>query len=109
MKKILLAIILLASACKNEEVASELASISCDYDSRKTVEMIKNVEAIIEITQNFTFINHKNDDSKRYIACNLPSDIKNGQNIVFSAEVKEIYPNERWAGTPIKLTSLTLK
>jgi hypothetical protein len=77
--------------------------------SRKTIEMIKDVEAVIEITPSFTFINQKNDDSKRYVACNLSNDIKNGQKIVFSAEIKEIFPNERWAGTPIKLTSLTTK
>jgi hypothetical protein len=108
MKIFLLSIVILIAACQKENVA-ELSSISCEYDSRKTVEVIKNVEAVIEITPSFTFINQKNDDSKRYVACNLSNDIKNGQKIVFSAEIKEIFPNERWAGTPIKLTLLTTK
>ncbi len=107
LKNIIFSILILSSACQKEDVAT-IDSMDC-YSDRKTIETIKDIEAVIEITPSFTFINQKNDNSKRYVACNLSNDIKNGQNIVFSANLKEICPNERWAGQPIVITSMTLK
>lgn len=111
MKKVLVFAILLMGCEKKEDELSSIASLAsdCSYDSRKTVEVLKSTEAAIQIVENFTFIVPKSDQNKRYVACNLPENLKEGQGLVFEGEVKEIYPNERWAGTPIKLTKITIK
>ncbi|MEO1763697.1 MAG: hypothetical protein AAFR83_17415, partial [Cyanobacteria bacterium J06629_18] len=41
----------------------------------------------------------------RFAPCNLPDEFKKeGLKIRFSGDVKEIYPNERWAATLFKLS-----
>jgi len=114
MKKVLLFAILLMGCEQKEVAADSLASVAgaCSYDGRKTVEVLKNVEAVVEVVENFTFLVPKNDNSKRYIACNLPdnlTNLKKGQIVAFDADVKEIFPNERWAGVPIKITKFTIQ
>ncbi|MFN3850892.1 MAG: hypothetical protein ACK4NY_15770 [Spirosomataceae bacterium] len=111
MKKVLLFAILLMGCEQKEVAADSLASVAgaCSYDGRKTVEVLKNVEAVIQIVENFTFIVPKGDQNKRYLACNLPDNLKEGQRVAFDADVKEIFPNERWAGVPIKITKFTIQ
>ena len=72
----------------------------CSVDDRKTVEFIENqvgrFEGNVIITEN---------NRRRFAPCNLPDKYKkDGLKIIFSGEVKEIYPNERWAGIPLKVT-----
>ncbi|MCJ8282268.1 MAG: hypothetical protein MJK14_21140, partial [Rivularia sp. ALOHA_DT_140] len=45
------------------------------------------------------------DNKSRFAPCNLPDKFKKeGLKIRFSGDVKEIYPNDRWAATLFKLT-----
>jgi hypothetical protein len=112
MKKILFCLIIFSTSCKKVDVEIENAinlASTCDFDSRMTVGMIPSTEGLIEIRGGFATIAVNGDVSQRFIACNLPKELINGQKIVFAGEQKEFYPYEKWAGTLIKLTSLTIK
>lgn len=84
---------------------------SCTYDSRKTTRTLSNVKGTVEVTpageETWTDIYVDGDTSTPYCACNLPlSFAEDGARVVFSADIKEIYPNEKWRCQPIKLTAL---
>ncbi|MEM7557235.1 MAG: hypothetical protein AAF378_24735 [Cyanobacteria bacterium P01_A01_bin.84] len=80
----------------------------CNFDSRKTVETVESQVGRIEGNIIIAPGNTK-DNSKRFAPCNLPKKFQqDGLMILFSGEVKEIYPHERWAGTPFKITKYKL-
>ncbi|BAY82583.1 hypothetical protein NIES267_20650 [Calothrix parasitica NIES-267] len=76
----------------------------CAFDSRKTVDTVKNqVGKIRKIHDRLYIIVSK--DNGRFAPCNLSDEFKkDGLMIRFSGDVKEIYPNERWAATLFKLS-----
>ncbi|BAY86271.1 hypothetical protein NIES267_57770 [Calothrix parasitica NIES-267] len=76
----------------------------CWFDDRKTVKIIKDRVGIIKDGSLLTEDNPTNFES-RLSLCSLPEQFrKDGLKIIFSGEIKEIYPNERWASTPLKIT-----
>ncbi|MEM7716150.1 MAG: hypothetical protein AAF349_21680 [Cyanobacteria bacterium P01_A01_bin.68] len=78
--------------------------VECWFDDRKTVKIIKNRVGIIKDSSILTEDNPTNFES-RLSLCSLPEQFrKDGLKIIFSGEIKEIYPNERWAATPLKIT-----
>ncbi|MFE1747407.1 hypothetical protein [Coleofasciculus sp. H7-2] len=89
--------------------SSPLAQLSskCSYDNRKTVETVKNQKGKVTLIGDTYVIVSEGNDGTRYATCNLPDAFKaEGKAIVFSGEVKEIYPTERWAATPFKITAI---
>jgi hypothetical protein len=85
-------------------------NLSDCYSDKKTVSQLKNVEATLTAIADVWCFVPTNDDTQRYGACNMVEyAFVEGQKVVFSADVKETHPNERWAYTPIVLTTLDLK
>ncbi len=77
----------------------------CAFDSRKTVETVENQVGRIQRIHDKLYIIVTEDNRGRFAPCNLPDKFKqDGLRIVFSGDIKEIYPNERWAATLFKLT-----
>ena len=77
----------------------------CAFDSRKTVETVENQVGRIQRIHDKLYIIVTEDNRGRFAPCNFPNKFKkDGLRIVFSGEIKEIYPNERWAATLFKLT-----
>ena len=111
----LIGILIFKSSCDSTSVVSDSVKLaSCDYKDRSTTEKLKEIEATI------TYLNNEgtiivlvpiNDKTNRFVACNLPeiASKKDGTVVLISADVKEIKPNERWAGTPIEITFLKIK
>ncbi|MBD1890889.1 hypothetical protein [Coleofasciculus sp. FACHB-SPT9] len=88
---------------------SKLAQLSstCTYDDRKTVETVKDKKGKVTLVGETYVIVTEGQNGIRYATCNLPDSFKaEGKAITFSGEVKEIYPNERWAATPLKITAI---
>ncbi|HEY9872516.1 MAG TPA: hypothetical protein V6D12_03735 [Candidatus Obscuribacterales bacterium] len=82
-------------------------SSDCTYDDRKTVNTVKNQKGKITLSGGIYVLVTEGTNSIRLGACNLPDAFKKeGQSVLFSGEVKEIYPNERWAATPFKITTI---
>lgn len=76
----------------------------CSFDARKTVGSVKNQQGKVERVGDIYRIVTKDSS---IVPCNLPAAFKqDGKTILFSGELKEIYPNERWAGTPLKITAI---
>lgn len=77
----------------------------CVYDERKTVETVKDSIGTVRRIHDKLYIIITEDNKSRFAPCNLPDKFKKeGLKIRFSGDVKEIYPNERWAATLFKLT-----
>ncbi len=82
-------------------------SAKCSYDDRKTVETVKNKKGKVTLVGDTYVIVSEGTDGARYATCNLPDAFKTeGKTITFSGEVKEIYPTERWAATPLKIIAI---
>ncbi|MBW4577330.1 MAG: hypothetical protein KME08_18840 [Aphanothece sp. CMT-3BRIN-NPC111] len=89
---------------QRQSVQPSLISSECSLDERKTVGSLKEQQGKIE----------RMGDSYRIISkdtilvpCNLPDAFKqDGKIILFSGDLKEVYPNERWAGLPFKITDV---
>lgn len=80
----------------------------CRFDDRKIVWVIVNEVGIIEDNRIITGDDPTNFKNK-LSPCNLPEQFKqHGLKIIFSGEIKEIYPHERWAATPFKITDIQL-
>ncbi|MEO1432761.1 MAG: hypothetical protein AAFV71_27585 [Cyanobacteria bacterium J06633_8] len=77
----------------------------CAFDDRKTVGTVENKVGRIQRIHDKLYIIIAEDNSGRFAPCNLPDKFKkDGLKIRFSGDIKEIYPNERWAATLFKLT-----
>ncbi len=72
---------------------------------RKEVKKMTMAQGVIEIINSAPHIFIK-EESTRLIACNNPANLKKGDIVIFSANIKEIYPHERRSGTPCVLTFL---
>lgn len=80
-------------------------SSKCAFDSRKTVDTVKNQIGKVRKIHDRLYIIVSKDIGGRFAPCNLPDEFKkDGLMIRFSGDIKEIYPNERWAATLFKLT-----
>jgi hypothetical protein len=101
----------------NQSRNAELPLMACDFDNRETTNIVNNKTGVVKRLRNSsdltsdlnggTFLIFMEGESVRYAACNLPeSAMKDGMKITFSGEEKEIKPEERWMGRPIKLTSI---
>ena len=75
-------------------------------EERRTVGYLKNqVGRTILIMNSFYVIENEDNQTQRVAPDNLPQELKkDGLRIIYSGEVKEIYPYERRAGHPFKIT-----
>lgn len=110
----LIALLIFKSSCDTASVESDAIKLeTCDDADRATVEKLSNIEATVTYLNNegsIVVIVPDADKTKRFVACNLPEEVskKDGTSIILSGNVKEIKPNERWAGTPIEMTTLKI-
>ena len=80
-------------------------SSKCAFDSRKTVDTLEKQVGTVRRIHDKLYIIVSEDNRSRFAPCNLPDEFKKeGLKIIYSGEIKEIYPNERWAATLFKLT-----
>ncbi|MEL6459061.1 MAG: hypothetical protein AAFQ91_12505 [Cyanobacteria bacterium J06621_15] len=80
-------------------------SSKCAFDSRKTVDTVEKQIGTVRRIHDKLYIIISEDNRSRFAPCNLPDEFKKeGLKIRFSGDVKEIYPNERWAATLFKLS-----
>ena len=84
-----------------------IITLPCSFDSRNTIGQIKEEKGVItrfSPEDETYFITPTNPDLPRLSPCNLPAEFQqDGLQVTFSGEIKEVYPNERWAAQPFKL------
>jgi hypothetical protein len=77
----------------------------CAFDSRKTVDTVKNQVGTVRRIHDKLYIIVTENGRGRFAPCNFPNEFKkDGLKIQFSGDIKEVYPNERWAATLFKLS-----
>jgi len=84
-------------------------SLSDCLADRKNQETLANQKgSIIKVAEQYVILSK--DGDSRYLACNLPETYKKeGEKVVFTLIVKEIYLNERLMATPAYLTEIKPK
>ncbi|MEM9674113.1 MAG: hypothetical protein ACFB15_29075 [Cyclobacteriaceae bacterium] len=86
---------------------SKLNQTSDCWEGRDTVQKIIDQEGVINREPNQVAI--VLSSSKKLFPCNLPDSYQSGDSVLFFADQKEIFPNERWEGRPVELTHIELK
>lgn len=87
---------------------NRVSSMSDDcWENRKTVKQLETVTGVVIKESDWVYI--LLPPSKQLFPCNLPDSFQMGDSVLFSANQKETFPNERWAGDPIELTHIELK
>lgn len=110
MVKILIFIFIITGlSCSKKEttVNNKMESLkqSC-YSDRKKDHLLTDVSGkIIFIGEK---VHIQTDESTRYLPCDLPVEYVEGTLIKFSGEVMIINPHERWSGTPIQITAISI-
>ncbi|TDB61109.1 hypothetical protein [Arundinibacter roseus] len=106
----ILSIFALWGCSDSGEILEPEIDSACAYDSRKTQAMLTNEAGTVKITKNGTDVWTDivlDSNLTPLCPCNLPiSAAKDGLRVVITAEVKEIYPNEKWRCQPVKLKEI---
>ena len=128
----LAAFILLATPACQDEVANAqrsdrsfqeipVSDDDCDpwVEERKTVDIYENERGVMKqlLSINQLFLAPERMSKYMYSdvvqVCNWPdsilSELSEGDEIMFSGELKEVYPTENMPGNPFKLTALKVK
>ena len=125
------ALLVLGSACENESIDSQSPDSCQDYfeleiqesctfaPSRRTIEVFKDAKGFIEIveltsTKSVTIIRPDFKSNKIptrvVVPCNFLSyNFKEGQELIFSGNLKETFATENIIGSPIELTGLKIR
>ena len=84
-------------------------NVSDCLPERKNTDTLSNQSgSILMVAEHFVILSQNGES--RYLACNLPETYKKeGEKVLFSLIVKEIYPNERLIATPAYLTEINSK
>ncbi len=93
-------------ACSVNKANDGLPGLKTDdcYKDRKTVSSVVDVDAKLSMISDQWVMIPINDETQRYGACNMVEfAFKEGDEVTFTADVKEIAPNERWAFSPCVL------
>jgi len=77
------------------------------WEGRETIKQLLNREGVIKKDSNQVSI--VLPSNRQLFPCNLPDSYQSGDSVLFSANQKEIFPNERWEGRPVELTLIELK
>jgi hypothetical protein len=101
---VLISWMILVFSCRQKKELLNYQTVIIDTDDcfpqRKMVEVIANVKGEI-INLAGEWLIQSGSGEPRFFVCNIPEALKTeGFKLIFDAEVKEIYPNERWIGTP---------
>ena len=100
--------ILSAISCKSflGKSGHDGLSLTDCLNERKSQETLTNQKGIIiQVAEQYVILSQ--DGNSRYLACNLPETYKKeGEKVVYSLIVKEIYPNERLIATPAYLAKI---
>lgn len=94
--------LILTSTCNRSSTKVD----DCHSD-RETTEVIDNQKGtILKMSDDmYLIVLENNDNSTHYSPCNLDGKWKvAGKKITFSGMVKQIFPNERWPGTPFVIS-----
>lgn len=85
----------------------EIKSAFC-LTERETVEVVKDISGIIvQSGDSYLIQSNTKDHAFVFAPCNLPADYqKSNLEVVFSGKVKEILPQEKWAGAPLELIKI---
>ena len=99
----------------SESATVEIASMPCGFDNRATTAKHDNQQGVIAAIpmanqpEGLLYVITIPGDNQRFSACNMPESLKkDGLKIMFSGEVKEIMPEERWVATPYKLSAVKI-
>jgi len=104
--------LMLMSGCKtmNTQTVNLSGSMSIDaadcHADRKVVKEMTAEHAVVQVINNAPHL-YIEATSTRLIPCNCPEGLKDGQKVMFSAQVKEIFPHERRSGTPCVLSQIS--
>ncbi len=90
-------------SCRQEEAAAP-ALTSC-WQDRQTLETVTDGQGNIAFEDGVLVIDVDNAN-ELLEPCNLPEAYRENDQVVFSGNKKEIFPNERRAGQPFELTSI---
>lgn len=76
------------------------------YPDRKIISTIKDATGKISKIDNSNFGIQYNGEYNVLLPCNLPVNMqKEGLEVKFDGEVKDVKPEEMWAGQPFVLTA----
>lgn len=96
-----------------QSMTMELPNVPCDYDNRETEMFLKEETGIVTRMNNPAvpdeplYVIQNPNNSMRYVACNMPDNLKSdGMKVTFDAEKKKVGDEERWIAHPIKLTKI---
>ena len=102
-------------ATVSDAINTEMLAMPCGYDNRATTEKQKDQQGVIITIPNaaepegVSYIISIPNENRRFTACNMPESLKkDGMKIMFSGEVKEIKPEEKWLATPYKLSAVKI-
>ncbi len=109
---VILGVFALWGCSDSEEIPEPEIDSTCAYDSRKTQATLTNEVGTVKITKNGTDVWTDillDSNPTPLCPCNLPfSAAEDGLRVVITAEVKEIYPNEKWRCQPVKLKDIQI-
>ena len=102
--------IFLSQACPPPSPKGEVRYTKDCHPDRQTQSELANKKGILQKAGQEFVIILAGEESTRYLPCNLEEKFKvENSKVVFSGKVKEIFPNERWPGTPFVLSSILLE
>lgn len=90
-------------SCRQEEAAAP-ALAPC-WQDRQTLETVTDRQGTIAFEDGVLVIDVENAN-ELLEPCNLPEAYQEKDQVVFSGNKKEIFPNERRAGQPFELTAI---
>jgi len=90
---------------KTEEIASSITYNNDCFSDRAVTNEVTDAEATMTLVMNMYMFSFENT---RWQACEVPEAFhKEGMKVKVSGQVLEIRPNERRAGTPFNIISLS--
>jgi hypothetical protein len=96
---------IIGCSIKGKSGHNGLATVDCMPDRKSQESMTNQYGSIIKVAEQFVL--QTDGENQRFIACNLPESYhKEGLKVNFSILIKEIFPNERWAATPVVLQEI---
>ena len=104
--KILLFSIAISFMLGNTICSSASLTEPCYSDRKVTEELLELPFTCMKIGEDF-YLRSENGN-KRYQVCNIDEHkITEGSSYVVSGQCYEMFPNERWPGTPFQITKIT--
>jgi len=104
---LLFGLLFLIKACPPTASAEEVKYNKDCFSDRATQGTLENQKGIVKKSGKGYIIFSADDDNRRFNPCNLEEEFSiEGLTIIFSGLEKEVFPNERWPGTPLVLQKI---